>query len=34
MARSTAFWARRRVEQSARTSGTTGTQATDRISLA
>src|SRR6266496_1064252 len=34
MARSTAFWARRRVEQSARTSGTTGTQATDRISFA
>ena len=33
MARSTAFWARRRVEQSARTSGTTGTQATtDRVS--
>src|SRR5437762_14279246 len=34
MARSTAFWARRRVEQSARTSGTTGTQATDRLSFA
>src|SRR5439155_10339781 len=34
MARSTAFWARRRVEQSARTSGTTDTQATDRLSFA
>ena len=34
MARSTASWAHRRVEQSARTNGTTGTQATDRISFA